>query len=332
MIAAPDSVADADPRIFNTAAADSADVPSQRWRNRRHTWRRKRDGGFDADLYEVVPLSEAIARSFVERHHYAGTFPAARFSFGLLTQDERLEVDGVTVDGLPLVGVAVLSVPMRAAVLSNVFANLEPNTESLELGRLVLTDTPSNAESWFMTRVFAHAAQAGIRGVVSFSDPMPRTRTVIGDDGAEIQTQTTPGHCGVIYQALSALALGRSTPRTLTYLPRHGTVLSDRTLQKIRTGESGSDGAERRMVDLGASPRRAGEPARAWLRDALHDLGATRIRHPGNHRYAFRIGSPAQRRRIQISMPITGYPKPDTDLLQLPPAAAMSASDEKMSA
>ena len=61
MIAAPDSVADADPRIFNTAAADSADVPSQRWRNRRHTWRRKRDGGFDADLYEVVPLSEADA-------------------------------------------------------------------------------------------------------------------------------------------------------------------------------------------------------------------------------------------------------------------------------
>ncbi|CAM5537621.1 Mom family adenine methylcarbamoylation protein [Leifsonia shinshuensis] len=124
------------------------DVASQRWELGRASWRRPSDGGFSPASFSVVPLAETVARGFVERHHYSGSFPAARLSFGLLTDDERLAVDGSTVDGRALVGVAVLSVPMRAAVLSNVFPDLEPFAESLELGRLVLTDTPANAESW----------------------------------------------------------------------------------------------------------------------------------------------------------------------------------------
>ena len=149
-----------------------------------------------------------------------------------------------------LVGVAVLSVPMGASVLSNVFPELQPNTQALELGRLVLTDTPANAESWFLRRVFESASAEGIRGVVSFSDPMPRTRTVVDENGRERVDEYKAGHIGICYQATNALALGRSTRRTLTYLPRHGLVLSDRTLQKIRAQESGGDGEPQKWLPL----------------------------------------------------------------------------------
>jgi hypothetical protein len=131
-----------DPRVFDPTATGATDIPSQRWRHGRHTWRRQRDGGFDPSLYDVVQVPEAIAKDFTVRNHYAASYPAARFSFGLVTTDERLEVDGVTIGGLPLVGVAVVSVPMSAAVLTRVFPTLEPNVQSLELGRLVLSDTP----------------------------------------------------------------------------------------------------------------------------------------------------------------------------------------------
>jgi hypothetical protein len=266
-----------------------------------------------------VPLGETVARGFVERHHYSGSFPAARLSFGLLTDDERLAVDGTVVDGRGLAGVAVLSVPMRAAVLTNVFPDLAPFAESLELGRLVLTDTPANTESWFLSRVFELASERGIRGIVSFSDPMARSRTVLGADGTPRRETYMPGHVGVCYQATNALALGRSTGRTLTYLPRHGVVLSDRMLQKIRAQESGADSAERRLIGYGARPRRAGENPSSWLRRALDDMAVSKIRHPGNFRYAWPLGSPSDRRRARIGLERTPYPKPATHRITAEP-------------
>ncbi|CAM5537583.1 putative protein OS=Leifsonia shinshuensis OX=150026 GN=F1C12_21595 PE=4 SV=1 [Leifsonia shinshuensis] len=121
-----------------------------------------------------------------------------------------------------------------------------------------------------------------------------------------------PGHVGVCYQATNALALGRSTARTLTYLPKDGVVLSDRMLQKIRAQESGSEAAERRLIGYGARPRRAGEEPSAWLRRALDDMAVSKIRHPGNFRYAWTLGSPAYRRRIRVALERTPYPKPAT--------------------
>lgn len=298
----------------------------QRWLDRRHSWRHVSDGGFDAARFAVAEIPEAVARAFVCRHHYAGSYPAARFAYGLLTDDETLAVDGTEVDGLALVGVAVLSVPMRASVLSNVFPDLEPFTETLELGRLVLTDTPANAESWFITRVYRMAAERGIRGVVSFADPMPRQRTVTDvDDTGRLRTTTetlTPGHVGALYQATNALSLGRSTARTLAYVPRAGLVLSDRTLSKVRAQEQGSDAAERHLVKLGARTRAAGEDPRAWLRTALDDIGVTKVRHPGNFRYAWTLGPGARRRRARIVLPQTPYPKAETDLLRTVPSVS----------
>lgn len=293
----------------------------QRWTGGTHSWRHPSDGGFDARRFMVVPIPKGTATTFVERHHYAGTLSAARLCYGLVTDDDRLATDGTLVDGLHLVGVAALSIPMGRAVLTNVFPDLEPYAESLELGRFVLTDTPANAESWFLGStdgIFSQAAAAGVRGIVSFADPMPRRRTVIDGHGVERTETITPGHVGLIYQATNGHACGRSTARSLTYLPRHGLVLSDRALQKVRQQESGAGGVERRMVDLGARVRRAGESPRAWLSDALDDLDAVKVRHPGNYRYAWKIGTRAQRRGVHIAPPRTAYPKPAGDVVTMP--------------
>jgi hypothetical protein len=291
----------------------------QRWDKGRPSWRHPDEGGFDPRLYSVAPIPESVARAFVEAEHYAGSFPAARFSVGLLTVDDRYPINGAIVDGKALVGVATYSTPMTERVLTSVFPDLVPYEESVELGRFVLTDTPANTESWFIQRAAQIAADAGIRGVVSFADPLPRHRRVldVDDAGQTIERIETlsPGHCGLIYQAANARACGRSTARTLNYDPRRGVVLSERTLSKIRQGSSGSDSAERQLVALGAPVRRAGEDPRTWLRGALETLQIVKVRHPGNWRYAFPIGSPAQRRRIRIALPSTRYPKPHSDLL-----------------
>jgi len=283
----------------------------QRWQDGRHSFRHPADGGFDARRFAAIPLPEAIGRRFVTRHHYSATFPAARLVYGLTTDDDRLAIDGTTIDGRALVGVAVLSIPMTSTVLTNVFPTLEPLQESLELGRFVLTDTPANAESWFLARVFEHAADRGIRGVVAFSDPMPRHRTLPNGQTEQI----LPGHVGLIYQATNARACGRSTARTLKYHPASGTVLSERTLSKIRTRDRGAAAAERHLVTLGASLPRAGEHPHAWLRTALADIDTQKIRHPGNFRYAWATGTPAQRRQVTIALASTPYPKPATDIL-----------------
>lgn len=297
-----------------THPASPASTACQRWTLGRHSWRHTSEGGFDQRRFTVEQIPEAAARAFVCRHHYSASYPAARLAWGLFTDDETL------VDGSPLVGVAVLSIPMRAAVLTNVFPELEPFTESLELGRFVLTDAvPANAESWFLAQVWRRATAGGIRGIVTFADPMPRHRTLVdvdasGEEITRIET-ITPGHVGAIYQATNAISLGRSTARTLNYVPAAGVVLSERTLSKIRTGEQGCDAGERRLVTLGARPRRAGEDVRSWLRDALEDIGVRKVRHPGNHRYAWPLGTARQRRRQLIALEATPYPKAARDLL-----------------
>lgn len=297
----------------------AASTACQRWNRGSHTWRHLSEGGFDARRFDVVTVHESIARPFVHRHHYASSYPAGRLAFALTTDDERLVVDGAMIDGRAIVGIATLSVPMTAAVLLAPFPELEPYRESLELGRFVLTDTPANAESFFLGRVLALAAEAGIRGVVTFADPMPRRRRVVDVDElgsvVEREEQLTPGHVGVIYQATNAIACGRSTARTLHYLPTRGTVLSARTLQKIRAGESGAEAGEKALVGLGAAPRRAGQPAAAWLRQALEDLEVQRVRHPGNFRYAWALGG--RRSRPTVQLPHTPNPRARFDLMPL---------------
>lgn len=256
---------------------------TQRWRNRRDCYRPAGEV-IEPRRYEVAAVpGDAVAREFVQTHHYSGSYPAARFRFGLY-------------EGAALAGVAVFSVPASARVLAGVFPG-DP-LASVELGRFVLLDrVPGNGETWFLARCFDALRQGGIEGVVSFSDPVPRSTAA----GRVI----FPGHLGVIYQAHNAAYLGRATARTLRILP-DGTVLSDRALSKIRAGERGWRYAAAILAAHGADAAPDSAPARRdWLASWLPKL--TRgVRHPGNHRYAWALAGGAVQRRLKR----TGQPYP----------------------
>jgi hypothetical protein len=261
---------------------------NQRWRGRRHFFvppRRR----FNPARYDVLELAgDAQAKAFVLAHHYAGSYPAARRRYGLFGP-------------AGLEGVAVFSVPCNDRVLTGVFA--APVDQTVELGRFVLLDEVGfNAETWMLARCFELLRRAGFRGVVSFCDPVPRTRS----DGNVV----FPGHLGTVYQASNACYLGRGTPRTLRLLP-DGRVLSERALSKLRVPEErprvkGWRYAAGLLEESGADPAPeagAGDLA-AWAA-RWAPLLTRPLRHPGCHRYAFALD-----RRLRPRLPpARPYPK-----------------------
>ena len=219
---------------------------------------------------------DAEARAFVQAHHYAGTYPAARFRFGLR-------------EGAALVGVAVFSVPVRAEALRPF--RME---DGVELGRLVLLDRVlANAESWFVARCFEALRREGVAGVVSFSDPVRRTTL----DGRVVM----PGHVGTVYQGLNATYTGRARGRVHHLLP-DGTIFSPRAASKVRNREVGWRYAVEQLVAAGAPE--PGDDLRAWLTTALAAV-ARPLRHGGNHRYVWALDRRA-RKHLPASLP---YPK-----------------------
>lgn len=248
-------------------------------------------GGFDPTRYRFGPLDEATAKAFLRRHHYLGSsYPAALHRYGMTDRD----------DGL-LVGVAVYSAPVQAGVLRLAFPQLRPYTESVELGRFaILDEIAANAESWLLARTFHDLLARGVRGVVSFADPMPR-RTPAG--------LLVAGHTGVIYQACNGIYTGRGTARSLIMLP-DGSVLNARAAQKVRRQEQGHRYVEERLTSLGAAARRPGQDPASWLRSTLEQVGASRIRHRGPHRYLFPLGQTRRDRdRVLTGVSAQTYPK-----------------------
>ena len=264
--------------------------PGQRWRRGREHWVLPGRDHFEPARWAVVRITDAEARPFVETHHYSGSYPAARLRYGLVDQWTG-----------ELGGAAVLSVPVNKLVVTGAFPDLQPYEQSLELGRFVLLDEVGFCgETWFLARAYQLAAAAGVRGVVSFSDPMART-TAAGQ-------VIFPGHIGRIYLAANATYCGRATARPIALMP-DGRVLSDRALQKVRKDEQGHGYVEELLRSYGARPRTIGQPGARWLVDALDDVGARRSRHPGNHRYCFRLGPSAVRRRTRLGLVAEPYPR-----------------------
>lgn len=235
-------------------------TPCQRWTERRARYRPAGER-IDPARHTVAEIDHAPARSFVERHHYSGTWPSVSRAWGLY-------LDRGPVWAPDLVGVCALGVPAGPHVLAR-YAGATP---ALELSRLVLRDeVPGNGESWFVARVFR---AAGLGAVVSYSDPLPRETT----DGRLV----TPGHVGVVYQALGAQYLGRTRPRWI-YLDAQGRALSERALSKVRAQHRGCVAAEKDLIARGAPPRRPGEEPGVWVDRAL--LSFRRVLHPGQHVY-----------------------------------------------
>lgn len=236
----------------------------QRWRDQSPRWAPEHRL-FDTSRHEVVILDESSAKRFIVKHHYSGTYPAARFRVGLLNQDDRL------------IGVAVFSVPCNQAVL-NRYAELETHRQGVELGRLVLLDDAAyNAESWFLSRAFKLLRrELGIRFCLSFSDPVERTN--------ELGEVVKPGHVGQIYQALNASYYGRASKATLLLLP-DGRVINPRTLGKIRREEQGRDYAIGQLVKAGAPEPHGDESGAAYI--ARVSTLFRKFRHPGNLSYGW---------------------------------------------
>jgi len=273
----------------------------QRWNTGAHTWAPA--DTFRASRYAVHQIDTATARRFVTGHHYSRSYPADRARFGMF-------------EGSRLVGVAVLGQPMHDRVTGKAFPTLG-RMDAAELSRFVLLDhVPANAETWLLARVFRLAAGDGLRGVVAFSDPMPR-RTAAGE-------LLMPGHLGHIYRAGAGATgryTGRGTPRTLTILP-DGRVFSARTRAKVTAWDRGGPAAVRELVDLGASGPVDGHGCTgwaalggmtavergAWLTDALAAVGARTVRHRGNHRFVWAIGDRGARRRTPIALDALPYP------------------------
>lgn len=251
---------------------------NQRWRDKRDSYRPAGEVIATSE-YEVAPIAaDKVARGFVEQHHYSASFPAARFRYGLYRGPE-------------LAGVAVFSVPVNDRALA-----MFPGSprESIELGRFVLLDNvPGNGETWFLARCFELLRPEGIVGVLSFSDPTPRTSS----DG----TTRFKGHLGTIYQAHNALYYGRAKARTLSLLP-DGRVFHDYAAQKIRSMKKGWRYAVAELEAAGAPPL-TGDP-REWLRTVMPQVTRP-LKHPGNHRYAWVLNK-RNRKHMKPSMP---YPK-----------------------
>jgi hypothetical protein len=257
------------------------DMMNQRWSERREKYRPAGEV-IQTAAYDVAPVHRDVAKAYVLRHHYSGTFPAARFCYGLARCGE-------------LVGVAVFSVPVQNSVITNVFPFADA-MQGVELGRFVLADSvPGNGESWFLARAFNLLAGQGIEGVISFSDPV-RRRSADGE-------VTLPGHVGTIYQAHNGVYLGRGTARNLRILP-DGRTFSDRAKAKIQTHDRGWAYAARQLEAHGAAPLLEGQDGHEWLRFWLPQITKT-VRHGGNHKYAWGLDR-AVRRALPKTLP---YPK-----------------------
>lgn len=253
----------------------------QRWREHRGSYRPAGEPIRTAD-YEVAELaSDREARSFVERHHYSRSFPAARARYGLFRRGE-------------LVGVAVLSHPASEAALEAALPLPCDRLARAELGRFVLLDdVPANGESWFAARAFDLARAAGFEAIVAHSDPEPRQ----GADGAVVFV----GHIGTVYQATNAVYRGRTPARTWRLLP-DGTVLSARALSKLRSRERGWRYVVELLEQHGAPPPEG--DWREWVARAVGAVSRT-YRHRGNHRYVWALDR-ALRRHLPVALP---YPK-----------------------
>jgi len=252
----------------------------QRWRNKRDSYRPAGET-IDTRAYEVALIeSDKTARTFVETHHYSGSYPPARLRAGLYRRGE-------------LVGVAVLTPGASQAAMDSALPF--PDAVRAELGRFVLLDdVPANGESWFLARAWELAGRAGIDAVVSHSDPQPR----MTQEGRQL----FPGHVGPIYQATNAVYVGLTARRTRRlYLDNSG-VFDGVTASKLRRRVKGWEYAAAQLVARGAP-----EPTSDWDGWCKLAVNATTrpVRHTGSYRYLFALNK-RLKKHLPASLP---YPK-----------------------
>lgn len=271
---------------------------NQRWRDRRGTFIVPADH-FDPRDYEVAYMpSDNEAKAFVNQHHYEGGFPAARFRYGLYSR--RGELCGVAVYAVPGGNKATFKdfpfVTVKRDEETRKITAIDGAEFCVALSRFVLLDqVEANAESWFIARCHELLRRTDVRGIVSFSDPFPRTNRA-GE-------QTFAGHVGCIYQATNAVYVGRSRAETKLLFP-DGTMVAGRSKSKLASRDKGAGAFARTLEQHGAPPLRPWDDmvtyVKAWL-----PLITRPIRHTGNHKYVWALHR-RDRKRLPDSL---AYPK-----------------------
>lgn len=155
------------------------------------------------ELYEIKPISYAVAMEIVVREHYLHRKAPCSVSYGLFLGEE---LKGVVCYGTPS------SAPLRRGI-----AGIDNAKNVIELTRLwVSDDVPRNGESFLIGRTIKKVNKEII---VSFAD-------------------TAQKHVGIVYQATNWLYTGLSAKRTnwtINGITSHCQTISDKyTAKEIR--------------------------------------------------------------------------------------------------
>lgn len=130
--------------------------------------------------FTAAPLDSSTGKAFIREHHYSHGSHNGPTCFGLYDNDV-------------LIGVCAFATPCSENVRRSVFGAEHVDRVS-ELHRLVILDqTPTNTESWFIARALR-----------LFKERRPQTWAVLSFADA------TEGHAGTIYQATNAIYTGTS--------------------------------------------------------------------------------------------------------------------------
>jgi hypothetical protein len=268
------------------------------------------DQRFTGRGYDVQEIDYRTALDYIQAHHYLASMGADVKRYGLFHAGE-------------LVGVAVYGNPSNARVLTNWLPDLAPYTQSLTLLRVVLADrVPGNGESWLLRQCRDRLTADGVLGSVTFADPM-----ALHDASGR---RVFKGHTGIMYQGDNWTFCGVATARPVL-VTATGQRLDARTLQKIRAQESGHEGAERTLIQLGAPVMQAGENPASWLRRALDAIQPRTVRHTGCYRYvrAHRRDVAIVHRGRRVRHDPAAYPKPSDDLMSLLDTDAAASQEEE---
>ena len=251
---------------------------TQFWLNGSERWHAEHEGmpSVRRGRYVIELVSPAEASALLAQHHYlGGRLPGKFYCHGV-----RDTEDGA------LVGVATYGPGGAPAIRKAAFPSLFVGFKEIRkascavLDRFVLLDgVPANAETHILKLSFALALEMGVRGIVSFSDPVARTTL----DGKVI----FPGHIGQIYKGKGMIYTGRSSKEWCVIF-KDGRIQPRRSLTAWANAEGGHDYVYAELVAYGAPPILADEPRAVWLERAL-PLVSRPFHHTGQHRYIARL-------------------------------------------
>lgn len=202
-------------------------------------------GRFDPARYEVRQIKSSTGKDFIRTHHYSRSCHNGPMCWGLY-------------EGHTLIGVCAFATPNSENVRASVIGPEHVNRVT-ELHRLVILDcTPTNTESWFITKALAGLKEyrPNIWFVLSFAD------------GSE-------GHEGTIYRATNALYQGttgrarfwRDTEGRLRHPRQNGhNVTPAEAAERGWTGEM-RDAKHRYLYVIGDGPKH-----RRYLRTLVSGL------------------------------------------------------------